>query len=141
MAQDTGASADAETGSREPSPSSTGLGPAGFDPARMKRSSVAVFTHPGQVIKMTLPDGFRFVALTHGASPQAFPLYEQGVWEIDIPAILAKGRYPVAVAVIDAAHVRAWEALSIDKVDALLDGVVSPVSAIRGPSTIARKIP
>jgi hypothetical protein len=29
-----GASADAETGSCEPDPSSTGSGPAGFDPAR-----------------------------------------------------------------------------------------------------------
>lgn len=31
---DKGASADAETGSREPSPK--GLGPSGFDPARMR---------------------------------------------------------------------------------------------------------
>ena len=53
-----------------------------------------VFSKPGQIAQMCLPDGFRFVGLVSGSQPQAFPIDEPGMWEIDIPAMLAKGKYP-----------------------------------------------
>lgn len=79
-----------------------------------------VFTRPGQVAKLCLPDGFRFVCLVGGSHPAAFPINEPGMWEIDIPASLAKGRYPVVITTVDAAHVSAFEKLPVKAVNEML---------------------
>lgn len=103
-------------------------------PSQMKRSNVAVFTKPGQVITMTLADGFRFVGIVYGSSPEAFPINTPGIYEIDIPEVLAKGRYPVAVATVDAAHVSAFERVPVKTVGKMLDALALAASSTSGAS-------
>lgn len=87
----------------------------------MVRSEMNLFTRPGQVAHMVLADGFRFMVLNCGRSPHALPITESGVWEIDIPELLAKGRYPVGVITIDAAHVKAFKTLPGSVVTKMLE--------------------
>lgn len=86
----------------------------------MVHSQMVLFTHPGQVATMTLADGFRFVCLVRGESPVALPIDESGVWHVDIPALLARGKYPVGVTTIDVAHVKAFETLPAHVVEDML---------------------
>lgn len=110
-----------------------GLGPSGFDPSRGVFREAFVFTVPGQVAKMCLPDGFRFVCLVRGSQPKSFPINEPGMWEIDIPALLAKGKYPVVVTTVDAAHVAAFEKLPVAVVNDMLAAIA--MEARRGATT------
>ena len=134
--QDTGASLR-ETGSREPSPSSTGLGPSGFDPARFSLRAAYVFTRPGQVARVVLADGFRFLFLIGGQSPQTVPIHEPGEWEIDIPRLLAKGRYPIVLTTVDAAHVKAMEAVPSSAVDDMLSAIATETRRAETTGSVA----
>lgn len=82
-----------------------------------------VFTAPGQVANLCLPDGFRFVFFVSGKHPEAAPIDRPGYWEIDIPELLAEGRYPVAVTTVDLAHVAAFEAMPVSAVNAMLKAI------------------
>ena len=83
-------------------------------------ATVDLFTHPDQVAHIVIPDGCRAVLLMYGSQPQVAPVDEPGEYEVDI-MLLAKGRLPVAITVIDLAHVPAWQAMSVAHVDAFLD--------------------
>lgn len=125
MKRPPGASAKADQALAVPVEPASGLAPPGFDPSRTVSREAFVFTTPGQVAKMCLPDGFRFVCLVSGSQPQAFPINEPGMWEIDIPALLAKGKYPVVVTTVDAAHVAAFEKMPIAVVNDMLIAIAT----------------
>ncbi len=87
---------------------------------KMRFAATYVFTAENQVAKAVLPDGNRFLLLNYGKSPYVMPISDPGEYEIDI-TLLANGRLPCALVVIDLAHVRAWEALTPENVDQILD--------------------
>lgn len=88
---------------------------------RTQERPMYLFTRPGQVASMTLADGFRFVLLVRGERPTMVPINEPGSYEIDIPAMLAKGKYPVGLVTIDLAHVTAFEKIPADVIGRMLD--------------------
>lgn len=90
------------------------------DLIKLAERPVVLFTSTRQVESLTLADGFRFVVFTRGSRPVVIPLAEQGVWQIDIPEMLAKGNWPVAVATFDAAHIGAITSMPAEAVDQML---------------------
>ena len=109
-----------------------------MDKARkFQRSNGVLFTNSKQVAAMTLADGFRFVGLVRDSSPVALPISEQGIWHVDIPEMLADGKWPVAVLTVDSAHVKAFEKLKPALVNQMLDAMLAdipatPTDTIRG---------
>lgn len=93
--------------------------------SKMQRAATYVFTHPDQKAAITVPDGNRIMLLAWGHSPVLAPVDEPGQYEIDAEP-LAKGRWPVAMVVIDLAHVAAWLALPAAHVDEILSRLAAP---------------
>lgn len=93
---------------------------------------LSLFTKPGQVARLTLPDGFRFVVFVYDEPPTMVPINEPGSYEIDIPELLAKGRYPVGITAIDLAQVPAVSRLPIKAVNSMLDAMKTHAEKARG---------
>lgn len=91
-----------------------------------KRSSqrpLHVISRTGQIAKVTLADGFRFVILVRDEPPTLVPITEPGSYEIDIPELLAKGKWPVAITTVDLAEVPMFLKIKPQVVERLLDAV------------------
>jgi len=89
-----------------------------------------LFTQPGQVAKLALADGFRFVVLVKGEAPTMIPINEPGSYEIDIPAEMSKGLYPVAVLTMDLAQVPAFEKIPAATIGRMLDAAAAHANAM-----------
>lgn len=97
-----------------------------------------LFTKPGQLAKLVLPDGFRFMFFVHGDQPEVAPIDEPGCYEIDIPAMLAKGRYPVAVTTVDLANVAAIKRLPASAVNDMLAAALRARAALSTTPDLSR---
>lgn len=99
--------------------------------AKMKYAETHVFSRPAQVARIVVPDGNRVLLLMYGKSPQLAPIDEPGEYEIDAE-ILSEGRYPLALVILDLAHVAAWQAITAKQVGDILDRCA--VAAAPAPS-------
>lgn len=82
---------------------------------------VHMISRAGQVAKLTLADGFRFMILVKGEPPTLVPIFEQGTYHIDIPENLAKDNWPVGVMTVDASQVPAMLKIKPDVVTRMLN--------------------
>lgn len=99
---------------------------------RQFQCNVAVFEDSKTVQRVVLPDGHRFVVLMRGSAPEAFEIDDPGEYEIDA-LDLGGAEYPIALCVVDLAHVPAWMKLDVATVGRMLDRVSTAVKAIKDP--------
>jgi hypothetical protein len=101
-------------------------------PARAFVAPVVLFEHKGQVAKLTLPDGHRFVAMSHGEAPSMLLIDEPGQYTADVGLAFGDGRgLPVVIATVDLAHVPAWLALPADAVGKIINRTVAEAAKRR----------
>lgn len=92
--------------------------------------NVAVFENQDTVQHVVLPDGHRFVMLMRGEKPEVVDIDDPGEYEIDA-FDLGGAEYPIALCVIDLAHIPAWSKITVDDVDRMIDRVSAEVRARR----------
>lgn len=97
---------------------------------RTFQCNVAVFESESTVQRVVLPDGHRFVMLMRGHQPDIVEIDDPGEYEIDA-LDLGGAEYPIALCVIDLAHVPAWSSLTIDDVDRMIDRVERTTKEIK----------
>lgn len=92
-------------------------------------AATTIFTDPRQVAGVVIPDGHRAVALIRGQKPILADV-DPGEYEVDaIDLVGDLAVYPVALCIIDLAHVPAWENLSVAAVGRMLDRCQAAVDA------------
>lgn len=82
-----------------------------------------VISNVGQVATIALADGFRFVVLVRGEPLFVVPIDQPGIYQIDVPELLAKGKWPVAITTVDLADVPMFLKLKPEMIDRMLDAV------------------
>lgn len=96
------------------------------DGGRTFRCNVAVFKDASTVQNVVLPDGHRFIMLMRGQTPKVVGIDDPGVYEIDV-LDLGGANYPVALCVVDLAHVPAWARVTVADVSRMIDRVTATI--------------
>lgn len=94
------------------------------------RCNVAVFKDASTVQRVVLPDGHRFIMLMRGEQPELVSIDDPGVYEIDA-LDLGGAEYPIALCVVDLAHVPAWAQITVSDVGRMIDRVTDAMLAAR----------
>ncbi|MEJ0017481.1 MAG: hypothetical protein WDN25_13140 [Acetobacteraceae bacterium] len=69
----------------------------------MSQARTVVFDRPGQVARLVMRDGERFVLLERGEQPKVMPITEGGEYEIDFQELCPNAvTYPMALMAIEA---------------------------------------
>lgn len=106
---------------------------AAAKPARTFVAPVTVFHREGQIAKLVLPDGHRFVAMSRGEAPTVLPIADPGEYLADAGMAFGDGRgLPVVIATVDIAHLPAWLALSAETVGRIINRTVAEAASRRG---------
>lgn len=104
-------------------------------PNKGKRSvnrPVHMLSRPGQVVKLTLADGFRFMILVRNEPPTVIPIFEQGTYSIDIPDEMSRGKWPVGIMTVDLADVPMLQNVPAATVTRMLDAAAKHMEATHG---------
>ena len=96
-----------------------------IDPAAfLHQCSTYLIEREGQIAEVVVPDGMRMVMMMRGHTPLLAPIDEPGCYEIDGDDISPEGNaFPVAIAVVDLGHVKAWLGMDVAVVGRLMDGI------------------
>jgi hypothetical protein len=93
---------------------------------------VHMLCRPGQVAKLTLADGFRFIILVRNEPPTVIPIFEQGTYSIDIPDEMSRGKWPVGIMTVDLADVPLLQKVPAATVTRMLDAAAQQMEKGNG---------
>lgn len=93
---------------------------------------VHMLSRPGQVAKLTLADGFRFMILVRNEAPTVIPIFQQGTYHIDIPDEMSRGKWPVGIMTVDLADVPMLEKVPATTITRMLDAAAKHMEAAHG---------
>lgn len=104
----------------------------GSNGKRTMMRPVHMLRRPGQVVKLTLADGFRFMILVRNEPPSVVPIFEHGTYSIDIPDEMSRGKWPVGIMTVDLADVPMLQRIPASTVTRMLDAAAQHMEKANG---------